>query len=270
MLSLAIIQYKSYALGRYADNEAYWLNLVLLVLLYLWRNITYRMTGEHYYMLEFCYYGNVITYVFIFLYPENRHLYYASFAFANGPIGWALALVGCKFVLHSIDSLTSVFIHYTPMFLMWNLHWKTQYSKTRTWALYDAKQDVFSFEFIKNYYFAAITTYLLWSVVYYLIVFVFAKSRIENRKYMTLMKYYDERGGKESKLFNSMGKPYAGLIYLASHFLVSFTTMTISIICFFLILFSLSPCCIFIFYLLLEWCMLLYELLLKEIWDKSC
>lgn len=53
MLSLAIIQYKSYALGRYADNEAYWLNLVILIGLYIWRNITYRMTGEHYYMFEF-------------------------------------------------------------------------------------------------------------------------------------------------------------------------------------------------------------------------
>jgi len=78
-------------------------------------------------MLEFCYYGNLIMYTFLFLSPQSQMLYYASFAFATGPLGWALPLVRCKFVLHSVDSLTSVFIHYTPLMLMWNLHWRTQY-----------------------------------------------------------------------------------------------------------------------------------------------
>lgn len=104
---------------------------------------------------------------------------------------------------------------------MWNLHWKTQYSKTRTWALYNAKEDTFSLEFLKNFYFSAISTYLVWSIAYYLIVFVIAKKRIEKRKYVTLMIYYNTKGGKESKFLNSFGKSYAGVMYLGAHFAVS-------------------------------------------------
>lgn len=114
-MSLAIIQYKSYALGKYPDNGVYWLNLILLVVLLVWRQVTYRMNKTHYYMLEFCYYGNlgkstfhlfyffvfslksnlifIVIYFFLFLYPESKFLYYASFAFGSGPIGWALSFV---------------------------------------------------------------------------------------------------------------------------------------------------------------------------------
>ena len=58
-IGLAMIQYKSYALGKFPDNGVYWLNLILFVLLILWRQVTYRMSKTHYYMFEFCYYGNL-------------------------------------------------------------------------------------------------------------------------------------------------------------------------------------------------------------------
>lgn len=98
-------------------------------------------------------------------------------------MGWALALVGCKFVLHSVDQLTSVFIHFTPMTLMWNLHWYTQYSKTKTWEFYDATQDTFSLQFLKEYFMAAVGAYLFWAVIYYIVMFVIAEKRIRERGY---------------------------------------------------------------------------------------
>ena len=232
-LSLATIQYKSFILGSYPDNGVYLFNFCLLAMLFIWRNITYRMSGDHYYMLEFCYYANVVMYIFLFFYPESRMLYYACFAFAAGPLAWALPLVKCKFVLHSIDSLTSVFIHYTPMLLMWNLHWRTQFSQNRGWALYDAQADTFSLEFLKNYYSAILVFYIAWAIVYYLIVYVVAAKRIRARNYATLMTYYQEKDGVENKFFNKFGARYAILMFLASHFLVCMLTSTIALLAYF-------------------------------------
>ena len=228
-----IIQYKSYALGRYADDKAYILNFVILVILLSYRHITYRMSGDHYYMLEFCYFGNAIMYAMIFFFPECQHLYLASFAFAAGPIGWALALVRCKFVLHSIDNLTSVFIHFTPMTLMWNLHWKTQYNDNKKWIFYDSRKDTLSWSFIGNYYFCSVSTYLVWCVLYYLIVFVIAKKRIAERNYNTLKTYYESQGGAEGRFLNRFGAKYSGLVYLGSHFTVFLFTATVGILCYF-------------------------------------
>lgn len=120
-------------------------------------------------------------YVYIFLFPENQSMYYIAFAFANGPMAWALPLTGNLFVLHSIDKLTSVFIHFTPLVLMWNLHWQTQYSEKKTWAFFDAKQDTLSFTFVGNYLMAAVAGYLIWAVTYYIIINFAAKKRIRDR-----------------------------------------------------------------------------------------
>lgn len=232
-ISLMVVQYKSFALGKYPDSGVYWLNLILLVLLFLWRNISYRIEHIHYYMFEFCYYGNIIMYIFIFLFPENKYLYYASFAFCMGPLGWALALVGCSFVLHNIDQLTSCFIHFTPMVLMFNLHWNTQYNENRGWALYNAKEDTFSFTWLKEYYLSAVSIYLIWAISYYLMVFVLLKQRIKQRNYDTLVAFHITKETAVGKFLKSYGPAYEGVIYIVSHFLIIQIIFLFTIICYF-------------------------------------
>lgn len=232
-VSLIIIQYKSYALGRYPDYGVYLLNFILLILLYLWRNVTYRISKEHYYMFEFCYYGNLVMYFFIFLFPEWKMMYYASFAFWAGPIGWALALTGCSFVLHSVQQLTNCFIHFTPMILMWNLHWRTQYNENRGWNLYDAKKDTLTFSFIKDYYTSCLIVYLFWAVNYYILVFVILDKRIKERHYETIITYYTSRENAIGKYLKSFGENYSGLAYVITHFLVCQILFSISIVCYF-------------------------------------
>lgn len=184
-------------------------------------------------MLEFCYFGNFIVYFTLIFMPENKYLYYASFAFANGPLGWALALVGCKFVLHSVDKLTTVFIHFTPMTLMWNMHWKTQYNANKPWPVYDAKLDTFSLEFLKDYYTGAIGFYLVWAVVYYIIMFVIAKRRIKERGYGNLKIYYESSNPKVKKTLNKYGEKYSGIMYLLYHFSISMFSSTLALASYF-------------------------------------
>jgi hypothetical protein len=232
-LSLIAIQYKAYALGRYADNGVFLLNLVLLILLLVWRNFSYRFAKNHYYMFEFCYFANVILYVFIFFFPTSRFLYLGCFAICNGPVGWALALVGCSFVLHDISQLTNCFIHFTPMALMWSVHWKTQYSEDIGWDLYDAKQDTFSWQFVKDYYFSASMIYLMWVIPYYLFVFVILKKRIKERNYTTLVGYHIDRNTFVGKFVTKHGPKYQGILYCVSHFASCMIAVTVSMICFF-------------------------------------
>ncbi|CAI2370863.1 unnamed protein product [Moneuplotes crassus] len=232
-LALIMIQYKSFVLGMNPDNGVYILNLILLVLLLIWRNITYRLDNSHYYMMEFCYFANVILYTFIFFFPENRTLYLACFAFCCGPVGWALALVGCSFVIHNVNQLTSIFIHFTPMVLMMNLHWRTQYNEDRGWKLYDAKKDEFGWEFIKDYYKSAITVYLVWAVLYYLLVYVILKNRITERNYTTLANYHINKNSSVGKFIMKLGPNYQGLMYVGSHFLSVMVIFTVTLASYF-------------------------------------
>ena len=233
-----MVQYKSYAIGRYSDNGVYWLNLILFGLLLIWRQVTYKMSKTHYYMLEFCYFGNFVIYAFLFLFPNNKFMYYAAFAFATGPVGWALSFVQCSFVLHSVEHLTNCFIHFTPNVLMWNIHWYNQYSETRTWDLYDAKNDTFSWSFVKDYYFAALTMYLIWNVGYYLLVFIVLEKRIKERKYQTLVAYHITKNTGAGKIFAKYGPEYEGLMYCISHAIGTTILITLSMLCFFSLYFN--------------------------------
>ena len=232
-LSLIVIQYKSFILGMSPDNWVYTFNFILLIVLLLWRNITYRIDNSHYYMLEFCYFANIVFYFFIFLFPESKTLYLASFAFCCGPVGWALALVGCSFVIHNINQLTSCFIHFTPMVLMMNLHWRTQYNEDRGWILYDAKQDTFGWTFVKDYFKSAVLVYLVWAVFYYVLVYVLLKNRIRERHYTTLATYHVDKKSSVGKYLLSLGPNFQGLMYVGTHFLCVFIIFSFTIICYF-------------------------------------
>jgi hypothetical protein len=204
------------------------------------------MVGDHYYLIEFCYFGNAMMYAFIFFFPESKAMYYGCYVLGSGAIGWALSLVGCKFVLHNVDFLTSVFIHMTPLTTMWNVHWKTSYNEELSWNLYDAKNDTFGVDFLLNYYGYAILFYVIWASAFYLVTFVIAKKRMEKRGYHNLYKMFMTKGkGFEYNFINKYGEKYTVPMYFVMHFLSFLVTSTIALPGFFFFSYS----CVMMVYL---------------------
>lgn len=118
----------------------------------------------------------------------------------------------------------------TPLTTMWSLHWKTSYNVNKTWKLYDARNDTFGFEFLLNYYGYAILFYLLWACVFYLITFIIAKKRMEERGYNNLYKLYMAKGkGFEYNFINKFGSKYTVLMYFLMHFTSFLVTSTFAL-----------------------------------------
>jgi len=53
----------------------------------------------------------------------NGVLFRAGFAMSCGPLIWSVYLFRNSIVFHSVDYMTSVFIHLSPFLLMWCLRW---------------------------------------------------------------------------------------------------------------------------------------------------
>ena len=47
------------------------------------------------------------------------------FGFTCGPLGWSVALTNNSLVIHSVDHISSLFIHLTPMLMVYNLRWNS-------------------------------------------------------------------------------------------------------------------------------------------------
>ncbi|ESO91084.1 hypothetical protein LOTGIDRAFT_233561 [Lottia gigantea] len=94
--------------------------------LLLIRTIIYWKYKWNYFLLDFCYYGNVLWYLFLWIWPQHGNIFMASFAVANGPLLWAAVIFRNSLVLHSVDKVTSVYIHTLPAFLSFALRWYSE------------------------------------------------------------------------------------------------------------------------------------------------
>ncbi|XP_050395301.1 uncharacterized protein LOC130010312 [Patella vulgata] len=92
-------------------------------ILLLIRIIIYWGYKWQYFLIDFCYYGNIMWYSFIWMAPHQAELFMVVFAFANGPMVWAMVLFRNSLVLHCIDKTTSVYIHLLPALLSFVIRW---------------------------------------------------------------------------------------------------------------------------------------------------
>ncbi|XP_046560134.1 glycerophosphocholine acyltransferase 1-like [Haliotis rubra] len=92
-------------------------------ILLLIRCIMYWFCKWQYFLLDFCYYGNIMCYVFIWAFPQQPQYFCVVFALSNGPIMWALLLFRNSLVFHSFDKTVSIYIHIMPGLLSFTIRW---------------------------------------------------------------------------------------------------------------------------------------------------
>lgn len=113
VLNISICQY-----FLFNQPSAFWVwySLITPILLYS-RMKHFKRKGWHYFLLDFCYFTLLLSYVHLFLLPHSRILFNVLFIYANGPLTWAILLWRNSFVFHDYDKITSVYIHILPAIL---------------------------------------------------------------------------------------------------------------------------------------------------------
>jgi hypothetical protein len=117
----------SFICGRYPHTTFYTFHTYMLISLVGYRFYSYKSQNYHYYMVDFCYFANVLILIFINYAPKNGALFKAFFMYANGPFGIAVPAFRNSLVFHRVDNMTSLFIHMIPLISSWTLRWFTMY-----------------------------------------------------------------------------------------------------------------------------------------------
>ena len=73
-----------------------------------WRFFKYRREKYEYFLLDFCYFGNIALLLYLWLFPDNPELFVTVFAVSAGPMLTASALFRNSLVFHSWEHCTSV------------------------------------------------------------------------------------------------------------------------------------------------------------------
>jgi hypothetical protein len=122
MLILVVSFYVVYVLGADTCNY-YQVNAVLATVLMIARYFLYRRRLWHLYVLEFCYFGNLVVVLFSLVYRDSSALFVAGYAYSCGPLAVsAIVLYNC-YVPHSLDKCSSFFYHLSPTIVMYTFRY---------------------------------------------------------------------------------------------------------------------------------------------------
>ncbi|KAL0639101.1 hypothetical protein Q9L58_001784 [Maublancomyces gigas] len=100
-------------IGGYPEWVHVWYSLQLLYFMPV-RYYTYHKRGYHYFLADLCYFVNVLLLLSIWVFPNSRRLMISTYCLAYGNNAWAIAMWRNALVFHSLDKVTSLFIHIMP------------------------------------------------------------------------------------------------------------------------------------------------------------
>lgn len=102
-----------YFIGAYPEYFHYWYTLQLAYFMPI-RWYTYHKIGYHYFLADLCYFVNLLMILTIWFFPNSKRLMISTYCLAFGNNAIAIAMWRNSLVFHSLDKVTSLFIHIMP------------------------------------------------------------------------------------------------------------------------------------------------------------
>jgi len=173
---------------------------VLMMALLVNRFITYAQENWHLFMLDFCYFVNLSVTLQTAFFPDHLLWYKANYMLAMGPLMTAIMVWKNSLVFHSLDKLTSMFLHAFPPLTVHLFRWGLIQNKHI--KLEDTLWDAESFG-------AAVGVYLVWQIGYWVFTEVLlAPSLARDPTLITSIRYLasDKKNGFRNFVMSVMVK----------------------------------------------------------------
>ena len=107
--------------------QLYWLWFSAVMMLFLTLRIfSYVEKRWGFFMIDFCYFAVVMNMVWTVFYSDNYAFGQMNFMFCNGPLLVATLAWRNSLVFHSLDKMTSIFIHFLGALLTFLARWHPQ------------------------------------------------------------------------------------------------------------------------------------------------
>jgi len=179
---------------------------ILLVPLMLARYIIYRADLYHYFMYDFCYFSQIMMLVHMYAYPENERLAKALFAISNGPLAMAVVLWRNSLVFHSMDKMTSMFIHVLPPVVTFCHRWEDHLLK-KQFPFYEAFEESWTANIV-DFWLNPFCYYVLWQTIYLFKTEIISKRKLRyNTEIMTSLRWLTRNPDSTSyKVLSAFGE----------------------------------------------------------------
>jgi hypothetical protein len=169
-----------------------------------------------YFLIDFCYWANLLLLVYLIFIPNSKELFVVCYALAHGPLAWAVCLFKNSLVFHSLDKITSCFIHCSPMLVTYCLRWYAEkFPEDERFKVCAAGDSC------ANFMWTAIVpmiVYLTWFIVYGISIKWICP--MPSKDYLTSYRYLTRQRGGPLKMLGKM--KFGWLVYAAINSTASF------------------------------------------------
>lgn len=193
-----------------------WFYLLKAPILILIRIYQYFQCKCQYFLIDFCYFANLLLMIYIIFFPENKKLFTVIYSICHGPLAWAVCLFHNSLVFHSLDKMTSVFIHISPVLVTYCIRWfnKEFPISQQRYGVCEEDSDCSSFIYTAIF---PILFYIGWILLYgFSIKFIIP---MPSEEYLTSFRYLT-RKGQPLNFLNKM--PYGWFLYAIGNIIVTF------------------------------------------------
>jgi len=153
----------------------------LMLALIIWRFVDYSKTKSELFLLDYCYFVNISVAIQVLYYPDNLEWFQANYVACLGPICLAIPFWHNSLVFHSLDKVTSFFLHAFPPVVM-HLH---------RWKFIDNNLPLDDDAYLSLYgnFYLPIVFYMIWQISYLFITEVLLSSYLKDETITTSLRY---------------------------------------------------------------------------------
>ncbi|ORY00778.1 hypothetical protein K493DRAFT_194973, partial [Basidiobolus meristosporus CBS 931.73] len=220
----------AYLVGRIPAWMPEWYTFWAVGLVFL-RFVIYKSKAWHYFVFDLCYFVNVLVIFYLWVFPKNAYIFSAAFCLSHGPILWAVVAWRNSLVFHSLDKVTSTFIHIAPPFTLYTIRWLIPISAQRMerYGSYANQQKNKGIEdpvrFIDAILFSLLI-YGIWQVLYYIFILVGRKEKVFQGKRATSITWLlEDRKSKIGQTAAVFGDKYKIYTFMGMQLIYALVTM---------------------------------------------
>ena len=183
-----------------------------------------------YFLFDYCYLINTLNLVYLWVLPQSEFLFTVCYCAALGPLAFSVATWRNSAVFHSVDKMTSLFIHlYPPVMFTMIVHFvPREYAVQRLPALTNLERLGFRMSLAFNF-----TMYLIWQLLYYHFIAVRRHSKIESGQRVNSFSTLSQGKGMLARLLQSVPQTQREPLFMLVQMLYTMLTMLPAPILFF-------------------------------------
>ena len=153
----------------------------LMFILLIWRFVDYSKTKSELFLIDFCYFVNLSVAIQVLHYPNHLEWFQANYVLCMGPICLAIPFWNNSLVFHSLDKVTSFFLHAFPPIVM----------HLQRWKFIENDLPVVDDSFLPLYanFVLPFMCYVIWQVTYLFITEVLLYSYLKDETVVTSSRY---------------------------------------------------------------------------------